>query len=123
MSEMHFSEENVATSWKKWKLSVLLFLDATMASKSEKEKYSTFLFIIGEGREIFNTLSWPKVKDEEGEDTDEDEINVDALFQKFEDYCIPKCNLIVERRNFFTRSQQIGESIETYVTELKNLVW
>ena len=49
------------------------------------------------------------------------EITVDALFKKFEDYCIPKRNLIIEPRKFFTRSQQIGESIETYVTELKNL--
>ena len=95
MSDMHFSEGNVASSWKKWKLSMRLFLDATIASKSEKEKYSTFLFVIGEeGREIFNIWSWPKGKDEEGQDTDEDEITVDALFQKFEDYCIPKCNLI-----------------------------
>ena len=88
-----------------------------MASKSEKEKCSTFLFVIEEeGREIFNTSSWPEVKEEEREDTNEDEITMDALVQKLEDYCIPKCNLIFDRRKFFTRSKQIGESIETYCT-------
>ena len=93
-----------------------------MASKTEKEKYYTFLFAIGEeGREIFNIWSWPKVKNERGEDTDEDEITVDALFKKFEDYCIPKRNLIIERRKFVMRSQQIGENIDTFVTELQNL--
>ena len=46
---------------------------------------------------------------------------MDALFQKFEDYYIPKCNLIIERRNFFTRSPHISEIIDTYVTELKHL--
>ena len=44
-----------------------------------------------------------------------------ALFQKFEDYCLPKKNLIAERRKFFTRNQQHDETIDTYITQLRNL--
>ena len=44
-----------------------------------------------------------------------------ALFQKFEDYCLPKKNLIVEGRRFFTRNQQHDETIDAYFAQLKNL--
>ena len=46
---------------------------------------------------------------------------VKALFQKFEGYCLPQKNLIVERRRFFTRSQQHDETIDVYTTQLRNL--
>ena len=44
-----------------------------------------------------------------------------ALFQKFEDYCLSTKNLIVERRRFFTRNQQQDETIDAYITQLRNL--
>ena len=121
---MNFSGGNIAAVWKKWKQSMQLYeyIDAVMSSKTEKEKYSTFLFLIGEvGREIFNTWAWPKIKDEAGNKTDEDQIPVTELFRKFEEYCIPKRNLIIERRKFFKRDQRIDENIDSYVIELKNL--
>ena len=90
--------------------------------KENREKYSFFSFSIGEaGREIFNTWIWPKIVDDKGEPTDEDEITVAALFKKFEDYCKPKRNLIVERHKFNTRRQNPGESIDHYFTDLKTL--
>ena len=99
--EINFTATNVAEAWRKWKQSIQFYINATLAKKTEKEKYSFFLFLICEaGREIFNTWVWPKVVDEEGEPTDEDEITVAALFKKFEDYCNPKQNLIVERHKF-----------------------
>ena len=73
-----------------------------MSGKTEEWQYSTFLFIIVErGREIFNTFTWNKKK-RDGVETEKDDIMVEALFQKFEDYCVPKKNFIVERRRFFT---------------------
>ena len=73
-------------------------IDATMSKKTEKEKYSFFLFSMGEaGREIFNTCVWPKGRGEDGQPTGEDDITIAALFKKLEDYCKPQRNLIVER--------------------------
>ena len=92
-----------------------------MSGEIEEQQYSTFLFVIGEwGREIFNTFTWNK-KTRDGVETEEDDLLVKALFQKFEDYCLPKKNLIVERRRFFTRNQQHDETIDACITQLRNL--
>ena len=40
---------------------------------------------------------------------------------KFEKYCSPKSNLTYERHQFNTRNQNEGESIDSYVTELRIL--
>ena len=87
-----------------------------------KEKYSFFLFSIGEaGREVFNTWIWPNIVDDSGNPTSEDEITVASLFKRFDDYCKPKLNLIVERHKFNTRRQNPGEAVDHYITELKTL--
>ena len=115
--EMNFGATNVAETWRKWRQNMQFYINATMSKKTEKEKYSFFLFSIGEaGREIFNTWIWPKVVNDEGEPTDEDDITIAALFKKFEDYCKPKRNLIVERYKFNTRRQNPGESVDHYIT-------
>ena len=92
-----------------------------MSEKTEKQQYSTFLLVIGErGREIFSTFTWSR-KARDGVETEENDITVKALFQKFEDYCLPKKNFIVERRRFFTRNQQHDETIDAYFTQLRKL--
>ena len=49
-----------------------LYLDAVMTSKTKKEKYSTFIFVISErGREILNTWTWIKKVDADGNHKDE----------------------------------------------------
>ena len=98
------------------------YLTALMKGKAEEEKYSVFLFLIGDqGRGVFNTMQWEKKRDEEVNPTDEDEITVKQLFQKFEEYCLPKKNLVVERRKFFWKNKQDNETFDQYMTELKNL--
>ena len=99
-----------------------LYLNAVMKQKTEEEKYSVFQFIIGEkGREIFNTWTWAKKLDENNHPTDEDDITIKLLMEKFEAYCLPKNNLVIERRNFFPRNQQPEETIDGYITEVRNL--
>jgi hypothetical protein len=118
--EMNFTAKNVAETWRRWRQNMQFYIGATMAKKTEKEKYSVFLFSIGEaGRELFNTWIWPKVVDDKNEPTDEDDITVAALFKKFEDYCKPKRNLIVEQHKFNTRRQNPGEPVDPYITDLK----
>ena len=48
-------------------------------------------------------------------------VTVPTLFQKFEQYCKPRKNLIVERHRFLTRNQKKSETIDQYITELKTL--
>ena len=99
-----------------------LYLNAVMSGKTEEQQYLTFLFITGEtGREIFNTFTWNK-KIIDGVETEGDNITVKALFQKFKDYCLPRKNLILEGRKFFTRNQQHDETIDAYIIQLRNLL-
>ena len=68
----------------------VVVLNAVMSGKTEEQQYSTFLFVIDErGREIFNTFTWNR-KTRDVVETEENNITVKALFQKFEDYCLPK---------------------------------
>ena len=70
-----------------------------------------FLFLIGEqGRDIFNTIEWDKKLDAQGDQTEEDDMTVKKVFKTFEDYCLPKKNLVVERRKFFWKNQHDDET-------------
>ena len=115
-TKLNFDSGNLAVTWTTWKQTMQLHLNAVMSGKTEEQQYLTFLFVIGErGREIINTFTQNK-KMKDGVETEEDDIMVKALFQKFEDYCLPKKNLVVERR-FFTRNQQHDEIIGAYITK------
>ena len=121
-AELNFHSGNLVENWRKWKQSMKFYLDAIPGTVTKKQKYSAFLRLIGEeGREIFNTWTWPKKEGENGEPTDEDHITVEGLFEKFEDYWIPRRNLIVERRMFFQKNHGPTKPLDSYVTELRNL--
>ena len=47
--EMDFNASNLAVAWKKWKQNMEFYLTAMMTG-TEVEKYSAFLFLIGEQR-------------------------------------------------------------------------
>ncbi len=68
-----------------------------------------FLIIAGEqAMEVYNTFCF-----------DEKEVDdLKVLMNKFE-YCNPKRNITYERYLFNTRVQNVGETIDAYVTELK----
>ena len=89
---------------------VELYIDLSMARKSEKEKCSAFLYVIGQkGRDVYNVMNL----DESQRD------KIDVLFNKFEEYCKPKQNVTVERYHFNTRVQDKGEQIDRYITDLR----
>ena len=102
---MDFHASNLADAWKKWKQTMQLYLNVVMKQKTKEEKSSVFLFITGEKRiEIFNTWTWEKKLDQNNQPTDEDDITIKLLMEKFESYCLPKKNLVIERRKVFTRN-------------------
>ena len=119
---MDFNSSKLAATWKKWRQNMEFYLTAMMRGKSEEEKYSVFLFLIGEqGRDIFNTIEWDKKLDAQGNQTEEDGVTVKKLFEKFEEYCVSKKNLVVERRKFFWKNQHDDETFDQFMTELRNL--
>ena len=56
LNEMDFDTINFAATWKKWKQTMMMYLNDVVMDKSEEARYSTILFVIRvRGREIFNT--------------------------------------------------------------------
>ena len=103
--EMGFTSSNLVATWKKWRQSMEFYLTAMMRRKTEEEKYSVFLFLIGEqGRDIFNTVEWDKKVDAQGNQAEEDYTTVKKLFKRFEEYCLPKKNLVAGRQKFFWKN-------------------
>lgn len=103
---------NLAENWKIWIQKFELFYTASgVAEKTEKVQCATFLHIAGEEAiKVFNTFVF--------RDGEQDKIEV--LKEKFQDYCEPRKNLPYIRHRFFTRAQGPTETIDAYVTDLKN---
>ena len=64
-----------------------------------------------EAFEIYNAFTW---------DEEADKKKVDKIMKKFETYCTPRKNVTWDRHVFNSRSQQPGETIDQYVTDLRS---
>ena len=108
----------VAANWKKFRQRFELYLDASgKAGENDKVKTSLLLHIIGEeGLDIYNTFSFPAAN----EDNDPS-MTLKIVLDKFEEYCNPKKNVTLERFHFNQCNQGPGETIDHYVTKLKQL--
>ncbi|CAL9700809.1 unnamed protein product [Knipowitschia caucasica] len=104
-------EGNLAENWRSWVQKFELYLIASgLSEKSQKVQCATFLHVAGdEAIKVYNTMEF------EGDDED-----IDELKGKFREYCEPRKNITYIRHLFFTRSQAKSESIDAYVTDLKN---
>lgn len=104
---------NLSENWKFWKQRFNTYLKATeICKKDESTKCAQLLTLIGdEGIRIYNTFTW---------NPDEEET-LESLQEKFDAHLNPKKNLSFERHKFFTYRQAEGQTIEQFITELKNL--
>ena len=90
-------------------------MKATEADRKDEEiQVAILLHSIGEdGLEAFNTFEFEQ-------EADKKKINV--LLTKFDDDCSPRKNSLFERFKFWNRSQQKGETVDQFVTELKRML-
>ena len=107
-------DDNLATTWKSWKQAWKRYEIATGVHKQEGiVRVSTLLSIIGEdGVKAYDTFSW-----NEGEDPN----NIELVLQKFDQFCAPRTQVIYERYRFNNRSQEPGENVTNYLTELRTI--
>lgn len=112
LAPMDFSG-NLSENWKLWKQKFENYMVASeIGKKDEKIQIAQLLHYIGEeGFNIYNTFTY---------ESDEDRNKVCVVIKKFDNHFLPKRNLSYERFKFFTRKQLINESIEQFVTDLKN---
>ena len=102
-----FEAINLADSWKRWRQEVELYMDLAMCAREESK---LFLYLLGsQEREICSTMRF---------EAPGHERNLKQVMDAFDRHCIPKKNEAVERYKFFSRFQNSGESLETFITDL-----
>ena len=107
-------EGNVQENWKIWKQNFGYYLLACeYIDKSQGVKAGLFLHSVGEAaRQVYNTLTF---------DEDGDNIKYDKILEKLEAYVNPRRNVTFCRYQFFTYRQEEGQSIDKYLTEMRNM--
>ena len=102
---------NLAENWRRFRQKFEIYSTATeLEKKGEKTQCAQLIYLMGdEAINIFTTFTF----------TDEEKNKIEVLKTKFETYFVPKKNLTFERYRFFTM-RQVSETIEQFVTSLKN---
>jgi len=105
---------NIAENFKLFKDEVTIFFEATETIlKSQATQVARLLNLIGtDGLKLYRSIKRPK---------DEKET-VETILKYLENYCIPRCNEIMEHFKFFTRKQLCEEKFDKYYAELRVLV-
>ena len=86
-------------------------LASGLSGKHTKIQATTFLHVAGtEALKIYNTFTW---------ESDDDKSKVGKITEKFDKYCNPHKNITRKTHKFNTRNQQVGKTINQYVTDLK----
>ncbi len=102
--------------WAEWIDEFHRFRRATKLHKEDGEvQRDTLIYVMGgkEANKIFKTLKFG----ENDKDTD-----YDTLVKKFDEYFVPKKNIIHERSLFQERAQRPGETVEEFVRDLQTLI-
>lgn len=107
-------DENIVHNWKLFSQSFEIYMLASGRSTSTTEVQAAILlnFIGEEGLELYNTFKLSE--------TDRKDVN--KIKKAFEDHIKPRRNVIYERFLFYSRKQQVSESFEHFLTELKTRV-
>lgn len=100
-----------AQEWKQWIQQFKWYSCATQLTEKPAEvQAATFMTAIGsEAAAIYNTFGLD----------DQEQINVKVIEKKFEEYFMPKSNVIFERYTFNEMTQNDGESFDEFLTKIK----
>ena len=104
---------NLAENWRRFKQQFEIYQIASgLDKKDAKVQAMALLHVAGtEALDVYNSFQWSD---------DGDKTKIKEIMAKFERYCNPRKNLTFERHSFLTRKQQEGETIDAYVTDLRN---
>ena len=105
---------NIDNNWRLFKQTFSNYLAGSdLTGKSDAIKIGILLSCLGSDCiEIFNSFQY----ENDGEDK-----QFDIVMKKFEEYCVPKTNIVFERHVFFSKLQDPSEGTEAFVTTLNNL--
>ncbi|CAH8629063.1 unnamed protein product [Dicrocoelium dendriticum] len=111
---LNMDERSLASNWRLWKSK---WMDFCTLSRLDKQpmayRLAMFRHAAGDdARRVLETLCYDK---------SEDANNLETVLEKFSEYCEGQTNETFQRYLFFSRNRRPGESVDTYVTELKIL--
>jgi hypothetical protein len=119
---LQLSGGNLAENWKRFRQKFDVYMAATGGDqKEDRVKTSILLHVIGEEAvEVYNTFTWDVLDNANPPVLIPDqEHKLAIVLRKFEEYCLPKQNLVFEMHRLVTCKQQPGMTIDQYVTLLK----
>lgn len=105
---------NMSDNWKFFKRKSEIYLKASKNNLEESEyQVSLLLSVIGDrALKVFNNFTFS---------TEADKNKFIIVIKKFDEYFMPEKNITYEWHTFFLRHQRDGESIDTYVTDVRDL--
>lgn len=105
-------EGNLSDNWEKWKKEFKFFLLASESNaKADEVKTSMMLSSIGaRAREVYYNFEF-----DAGE-----ELKLNIVIDRFDNYFKPKKNVTFQRYKFFTTSQKEGQKFDEFLTELRS---
>lgn len=111
---LQISKGNPSQNWKRFKQKWNNYeLAIGISTKDDKIRVATLLTVIGdEALDVYNAFTW---------DDETHKVKIDKVLEQFVKFCEPRKNTIYERYRFFSRNQESGESIDKYVTVLRNM--
>ena len=96
-------------NWKQFKREWTYYETAAKINKEGAVRVTHFLNVIGkEGQDMFETFSLSETNSN----------NITKVLQEFETRCSPATNVIYERYIFNKRTQQPGELLDHYITDI-----
>lgn len=109
---LNLDASNLEEEWKSFEQRFDLFRVASGAdSKPEATQVALFLHCAGESAQrLFNSFTF---------ESDADKKKLKPIYDKFEDYCTPRKNEIVERCQFHDMKQAHGQTIDNFVAALR----
>ena len=104
-----------ATEWKRFKAQWLNYLTAAkLNGEPDERKVALLLACIGaDGFAMYDGLPFA---------TADDRQKIDKVLEVYENQFVPQTNICYERWRFNERYQQAGESFDTYLADLRQLV-
>lgn len=111
-TELNFSATNLAAEWARWKRDWQYYAAAReLSAKPVPVQVGTFFNYAGlNAQEVAAHFEWREAD------------GLAPLLTKFEAYCNPRRNVVLERYNFHARIQQPGESVTTFLAALRSMV-
>ncbi len=121
LTAMNFYVDNVAEEWKKWeKQWKVFYTKAELGVKRAATHVGILLNNAGlQALDIHSTFEFAPASNGNAAE-DPTSGNTDTVLKTLKEYCEPCKNIVFEHYKFWNRTQAEGETVDQWVTELKN---